>query len=239
MGSGVSVVQPCTKRSDMVLQAEEGDDVKTCCVCLEVLQFDSSSFFRATCCGQGIHRECFHELLNSTMPIQLKASCPYCRRFYPLTNSSVEQFKNCKFWALKEKSWAQTLLGKMYHVGKGVEQSFEQAKYWLELAFGQGDPNAAYTLGTYFLKGKTCPKNYVKAFELYKFAAKYNISDAQYALGSMHEFGYGTSEIDISKAMFWFHKAAKSGHAPSTRAIKMLDLKEEWYKKSELLLVDD
>ena len=114
MGSGVSVVQPCTKRSDMVLQAEEGDDVKTCCVCLEVLQFDSSSFFRATCCGQGIHRECFHELLNSTMPIQLKASCPYCRRFYPLTNSSVEQFKNCKFWALKEKSWAQTLLGKMF-----------------------------------------------------------------------------------------------------------------------------
>ena len=51
-------------------------------------------------------------------------------------------------------------------------------------------------------------KQYKKAFEYYKKAAKKDDAYAQYSLGFMFEHGQGV-EKNINKAKEWYEKAAK------------------------------
>lgn len=48
---------------------------------------------------------------------------------------------------------------------------------------------------------------YKAAFDYYLYAARYNITPAQYAVGYQYYYGIGT-QSDMFKSLYWFKKAA-------------------------------
>ncbi|MGH6852139.1 MAG: tetratricopeptide repeat protein [Methylocella sp.] len=61
---------------------------------------------------------------------------------------------------------AQTYLGYMYALGKGVPQNYMAAAGWYRCASEQGVPEAQYLLGLLYDKGQGVPRDYVIAYAL-------------------------------------------------------------------------
>jgi TPR repeat protein len=59
---------------------------------------------------------------------------------------------------------AQTRLGFMYAVGRGVPQNYALAARWQYRAACQGEPTAQYLLGLMYDKGQGVPQDYVLAY---------------------------------------------------------------------------
>ena len=55
-------------------------------------------------------------------------------------------------------------------------------------------------------------EDYAAAYALYATAAKGGVAEAQYRLGIMHKFGWGTAR-DHAVAAEWFRAGAEQGHA--------------------------
>lgn len=58
----------------------------------------------------------------------------------------------------------------------------------------EGDPRAAYSLGTWYLQGKFVKKSVRKAIQLIKVAAKAKVSDALFDLAVCYEQGIGVKK---------------------------------------------
>jgi len=58
---------------------------------------------------------------------------------------------------------AQTYLGYMYQMGRGVPQDYAAAAGWFQLAAEQGEPEAQFLLGLLFDKGFGVPVDWVTA----------------------------------------------------------------------------
>jgi hypothetical protein len=97
----------------------------TCCVCLEDLQVDASTFSRMTCCGKATHKHCTDNFFGSSLSQEQKSKCPQCQ--VKVATSDEEAFELARGWADKGKAWAQASLGAKYNLGSGVGQSFEKA----------------------------------------------------------------------------------------------------------------
>jgi TPR repeat protein len=66
---------------------------------------------------------------------------------------------------------AQSKLGFMYQVGRGVPQNSRLAAAWLYRAACQGEPTAQYLLGLLYNKGHGVPVDYVLAYMWLNLAA--------------------------------------------------------------------
>lgn len=55
-------------------------------------------------------------------------------------------------------------------------------------------------------------KDYATALQEFRPLAELGDSSAQFALGVMHNYGYGVSK-DYAQAVKWYRKAAEQGHA--------------------------
>lgn len=73
---------------------------------------------------------------------------------------------------------AQTQLCWMYSRGIGVEQDYAQGFRWCEKAVAQNDPEALYSLGTYYLFGKGIEADIVKGGNLIERALKMGSASA-------------------------------------------------------------
>ena len=134
---------------------------------------------------------------------------------------------------------AQSLLGGMYELGKGVPQDDKAAAKWYRLAAEQGDARAQYNLGAMYDLGQGVPQDDKAAVKWYRLAAKQRYAYAQYRLGWMYGSGRGVPQDSIYAHM-WFNIAAASGNdqALKTRDTLAKDMTSAQIGKAQSLATE-
>ncbi len=113
---------------------------------------------------------------------------------------------------------AQCLLGKMYFLGKGVEQNFERAFELFSKATYGGDSDARYNLAMCCYYGLGTTQDYERAFFWLNSLTELKDVNVYRLLGVCHKKGYGV-EASMAKAMEYFQKAADMGDTNSMCSI--------------------
>ncbi len=104
-----------------------------------------------------------------------------------------------------DNKYANLALAFLYFQGKGVEKNYELAFELLEDSADE-DPNAAYQLSRFYLKGIYIPINTDEGVDLLTFAAEKNMAQAKKKLFDIYNKGlYGISR-DKEKASYWKSK---------------------------------
>ena len=112
---------------------------------------------------------------------------------------------------------AQSILGLMYHHGRGVPQHYPEAVNWFRIAADQDDATAQFNLGNMYAEGRGVPQDYAEAVKWYRLAADHGHAQAQYNLALSYAKGEGTSQ-DYVSAHMWFNLAA--AHFPASEPRK-------------------
>ncbi|BCA53845.1 hypothetical protein W02_09850 [Nitrospira sp. KM1] len=105
---------------------------------------------------------------------------------------------------------ARNKLGILYSEGRGVGQSYVQAKQWFEKAAEQGHAGAQVNLGTLYLHGLGAPQSDQMALVWFRQAAKQGDSLAFAKLGLMFTQGRGVAQ-DYVQAHMWYNLSAAHG----------------------------
>ena len=121
---------------------------------------------------------------------------------------------------------AQSLLGRMYLDGEGVEQSDKKAFKWISLAAEQNEPYALDYLGYMYYEGKGTEKSFEKALDCFVRSAEEGNPEGAFNAGSMYVHGEGT-EKDLSKAEEYFLIAADSGDPMALTELAKIYLKTD------------
>jgi TPR repeat protein len=117
---------------------------------------------------------------------------------------------------------AQSMLGNMYHDGRGVPQNDATAMAWYAKSAAQGHAYAQYSLGNGYMLGiGGLPQDQAKATQLFVAAAQKGLADAQEAAAVSYELGRGTSR-NRAQAIYWLDQAAKQGDIYSAGFAKIL-----------------
>jgi clan AA aspartic protease (TIGR02281 family) len=103
---------------------------------------------------------------------------------------------------------AQTLVGRMYHDGLGVQQSYAQAALLYRKAAEQGYKSAQGWLGLMYEYGDGVPQNYALAMKWILMAAKQGDGLAQSFMSEFYRFGWGVPQNYIL-AYMWESVAAQ------------------------------
>jgi TPR repeat protein len=96
----------------------------------------------------------------------------------------------------------------MYKNGQGVQQDYEEAVKWYQLAAEQGDSDAQYMLGLMYKNGQGVQQDYEEAVKWYQLAAEQGSIHAQYNLGLMYSTGKGTPQSH-KESFKWLLKVAE------------------------------
>ena len=112
----------------------------------------------------------------------------------------------------QNNAMAQSALGYMYHIGKGVTQSNDDAVHWYRLAAEQGYPNGQNNLAVMYRDGSGVPQSDTEAVNWYRKAAEQGYVFAQQNLGFMYRHGRGVAQSD-AEAVKWYRLAAGQGSA--------------------------
>lgn len=105
-------------------------------------------------------------------------------------------------------------LGVLYAEGIGVEQDWDKAVYWYEVACKGKDDFAWCNLGRLYLSGTGVPKDEKKGYRLIKKAAEAGNEVALNNLGYLYMNGIGTRK-NQKKAFSNYTKAAELGDVPA------------------------
>jgi TPR repeat protein len=101
---------------------------------------------------------------------------------------------------------AQSLVGLIHYVGRGVVRDDAKAAKWLRLAADQGDAAARFRLGLMYSEGHGVPQDHAEAAKWYRLAADQRHPQAQYNLGLLYATGEGV-EQDYRMAHMWLNLA--------------------------------
>ena len=125
-------------------------------------------------------------------------------------------------WGNKEaKTWMEQAAKQGHFFAKcwlitGEPQKYEKEtkSVFAELSkkSDEGNAEAQFYLGFFYLKGIGTSKDEQKAFACYQKSAEQGYASAQNRLGLCYQQGIGTSK-DEHKAFGWYQKAAEQGHA--------------------------
>jgi TPR repeat protein len=88
---------------------------------------------------------------------------------------------------------AQYNLGTLYHEGRGVEVSHDEAVKWYTLAADQGDSNALYNLGSCYVNGHGVAMDLAEALPLFRRAASMGHPEATVMVSRIVQHLGGTS----------------------------------------------
>jgi TPR repeat protein len=117
---------------------------------------------------------------------------------------------------------AQSMLGNIYHDGRGVPQNDTTAMAWYAKSAAQGHAYAEYSLGNGYMLGiGGLPRNQAKATALFVAAAGKGLVDAQEAAAVSYEIGRGVAK-NRRQAIHWLDQAAKQGDIYSAGFAKIL-----------------
>lgn len=123
----------------------------------------------------------------------------YGRKDY---NTAFVEFKRL---AEQGDSTAQSSLGILYELGKGVTKDFAQARYWYMKSAEQGNDNGQYNLATLYYLGQGVPQDTITACKWWSIATRSNNGAArnsmQLCLRHLDEKGRSTYERQVED---WF-----------------------------------
>ncbi|MGH9988237.1 MAG: tetratricopeptide repeat protein [Nitrososphaeraceae archaeon] len=125
-----------------------------------------------------------------------------------------EAFERYRVLAENGSVSSQVLLGWMYHAGKGVQQSLEEAEKWYRKAAATNSPEGQFYLATVH----RTKQNYDEAIEWLGKSASQDYSPAIYLLGKLYYTGEGVI-VNRAKAFEYFERAAQKGHLFAQRNI--------------------
>jgi len=205
-------------------QQEKEEEVEDCPICNESLPKLASKLVRMTCCGKGMHIKCRNDMNASCMTDTQKNTCIMCRTNKPAAGSAgdEEEIERLRRWVEKGKAWAQSMLGKKYYDGEGVDQSYQQARELFELSATQGNVEAQFSLGVMYDEGQGVDQSYERAAEYYEAAARQGMVGAQYNLGALYANGQGV-EQSFETAREWWMKSAEQGQESAIKVLQALD----------------
>lgn len=123
--------------------------------------------------------------------------------------------KKVKLLAEKGDANAQYDLSERYSRGiGGVQQDWEKAIMWVNLAAKQNNSGALNSLGYFYNNGFGVKKNIKLAFKYYQLAAKQGHRIGIFNVGFSYMMGYA-GYIDQKKAAILFKKASDLGYIPA------------------------
>jgi len=189
---------------------QEAEDKEDCPICCDALPRLSIEFTRLGCCGKGLHKKCYRDLMeNTSMTLEQKNTCIMCRTKL-VDNGSKEDIERLRNWVKKEKAWAMEMLACRYRDGVGVKQSDKKTIELYEMAAKGGDAAAQYNLGQYYRQGKHgLTQSTERAIEYYTLSAEQGYADAQFNLSLLCDNGTGVE----SDAIELYTIAAEQGDA--------------------------
>ncbi|HJP21775.1 MAG: hypothetical protein QF546_15115 [Alphaproteobacteria bacterium] len=137
---------------------------------------------------------------------------------------------------------AQTNLGVLYALGRGVKPDAKVAVSWYRRAAAQDYAKGQYNLGLALRAGKGIGKDEAKAVALFRQAAEQGLASAQYMLGLSLLRGRGVAR-NQAEALQWYRRAALSGYARAQYALGRLHAKGQvvpkdtakavsWYRRA-------
>ena len=104
-----------------------------------------------------------------------------------LTKDYDEAVKQFSTLAEAGDSEAQSYLGSLYYVGKGVKQDFKESYKWYKKSADQGNRDAQYSIGNMYLLGEGVEQDNKKAAEWYTLASNQGHIAAKNNLESLHK----------------------------------------------------
>ncbi len=107
---------------------------------------------------------------------------------------------------------AQYHIGKMFYLGQGFQQDYQEAMKWSRLAAEQGNAFAQHNIGVMFYTGQGVAQDYLEAAKWFRLASEQGNASAQNHLGKMYYLGQGVPQ-DNKEAAQWFRLAAEQGHS--------------------------
>ncbi len=153
--------------------------------------------------------------------------------YHTFDNNPILGAKLLRIAAEKEAVKAQTVLGECYRNGFGVEQNAEEAEKWVRKAAEQGNADAQYELGQWYLDGddEEAAEKWVRK------AAEQGHMDAQCELGEWYSY----DDDDSHEAEKWYRRAAEQGNADAQYELgqwysrgdeQNAEEAEKWYRKA-------
>jgi TPR repeat protein len=147
-----------------------------------------------------------------------------CADKMPVANTSLNTLAEDKATAKELRksaeagdASAQNGLGLLYNEGKGVPQSYKQAKEWFEMAAKQGHAGGQVNLGTLYLRGEGAPQSAQMALFWFRPAAEQEDALAFAKLGLMYAQGNGVLQ-DYIQAHMWYNLSAAHGERRAAEA---------------------
>lgn len=120
-------------------------------------------------------------------------------------------------------------LGKLYYLGKVVEQDYDKARIHFEAAANRNNKFAQDYLGDIYYWGQGIEVNYVQARKWYLKAFNQGITNAAKQLGFMYFYGEG-GESNDDEAYKFFKKAADEGNSRSQYMLHYFYFGKEKYR---------
>ncbi|GAB2219921.1 hypothetical protein Drorol1_Dr00007561 [Drosera rotundifolia] len=143
-----------------------------------------------------------------------------------------EDFQILDYQGQKGNAAAMYKVGIFYYYGlRGLRRDPSKALSWFLKAVEKGEPKAMELLGEIYARGAGVERNYTKAFELLKLAAKHQLYSAYNGIGYLYVKGYGVERKNYTKAREYFERAADNGDAGGHYNLGVLYLKGIGVKK--------
>ena len=123
--------------------------------------------------------------------------------------------------AKKGNAIAQTNLGTLFALGKGVPQDEKEAAQWFRKSAAQGEVIAQSNLGVYYARGQGVAKDDKEAAKWFTLAAKQGDSLSQLSLAIMYDVGRGVTQNRVI-AWAWYALARGNGEGTAQNFIEIL-----------------
>lgn len=130
----------------------------------------------------------------------------------PGTEISVNQLSDLRRRTEAGDAKAQYELGRIYMVGLGVSQDYQQAAKWYARAAEQGFAGAQFMMGFLYEQGKGVRRDYSRALDYYRAAADQGHATAANNLAGLYLNGLGAPK-SIGTALKWYQFSAEHGDA--------------------------
>jgi TPR repeat protein len=120
---------------------------------------------------------------------------------------------------------AQFRVGRLYHLGEGVQKNIQNAIHWYESAADADHSMASYNLGVTYDFGEDISKDDAKAFIFYTKAANLCHTSAQRNLGILYAITRTKKrwERDYAEAVKWLMVASMLGDKKANETISKLE----------------
>jgi len=138
----------------------------------------------------------------------LAAMMEVCERFFNIGgyDDCDRVIRYLEALAEHKDSRAMLLLGNIYYTGKGVNQSYNEAAKWYEMAADELEPYGLCNLGYCYYYGRDMAVDYERAYECYSKSAFLGNPNAMYKLGDMY-FNGNHVKKDKKAAFYWYNEA--------------------------------